>query len=93
MEYAAESKNPDIAEELLVWFLEKGNHDCFSACLFHCYDLLHPDVILELSWRNGIMDFAMPYMIQVLREYRTKVRKSCTFSNQKQQFLLSSLKY
>ncbi|ODN04923.1 Clathrin heavy chain [Orchesella cincta] len=73
MEYAAESKNPDIAEELLVWFLEKGNHDCFAACLFHCYDLLHPDVILELSWRNGIMDFAMPYMIQVLREYRTKI--------------------
>jgi len=75
MEYAAESKNSDIAEELLTWFLEKGNHDCFAACLFHCYDLLHPDVILELSWRNGIMDFAMPYLIQVLREYRTKVRK------------------
>lgn len=75
MEYAAESKNSDIAEELLSWFLEKGNHDCFSACLFHCYDLLHPDVILELSWRNGIMDFAMPYLIQVMREYRTKVSR------------------
>jgi len=75
MEYAAESKNSDIAEELLTWFLEKGNHDCFAACLFHCYDLLHPDVILELSWRNGIMDFAMPYLIQVLREYRTKIDK------------------
>lgn len=73
MEYAAESKTPEIAEELLTWFLDQGNKDCFAACLFHCYDLLHPDVILELSWRNGIMDFAMPYMIQVLREYRTKV--------------------
>jgi len=73
MEYAAESKNPDIAEELLTWFLENGNKDCFAAGLFHCYDLLHPDVVLELSWRNGIMDFAMPYMIQVLREYRTKI--------------------
>ncbi|CAG7723760.1 unnamed protein product [Allacma fusca] len=75
MEYAAESKNAEIAEELLSWFLEKGNNDCFSACLFHCYDLLHPDVILELSWRNGIVDFAMPYLIQVLREYRTKIDK------------------
>jgi len=73
MEYAAESKNPDIAEELLVYFLDNGQYDCFSACLFHCYDLLHPDVILELSWKNGIMDFSMPYLIQVLREYRTKV--------------------
>lgn len=75
MEYAAESKNAEIAEELLTWFLENGNKDCFSACLFHCYDLLHPDVILELSWRNGIVDFAMPYLIQVLREYRTKIDK------------------
>lgn len=30
-----------------------------------CYDLLRPDVILELSWRHKITDFAMPYMIQV----------------------------
>ncbi|XP_046387045.1 clathrin heavy chain isoform X1 [Ischnura elegans] len=75
MEYAAESKNADVAEELLAWFLEKGNHDCFAACLFQCYDLLHPDVILELAWRHGIMDFAMPYLVQVIREYITKVDK------------------
>ncbi|XP_034237793.1 clathrin heavy chain [Thrips palmi] len=75
MEYAAESKNPELAEELLAWFLEKGSFDCFAACLFQCYDLLHPDVILELAWRHNIMDFAMPYLIQVVREYITKVDK------------------
>ncbi|XP_063226096.1 clathrin heavy chain isoform X2 [Bacillus rossius redtenbacheri] len=75
MEYAAESKNADVAEELLSWFLEKGNYDCFAACLFQCYDLLHPDVIIELAWRHKIMDFAMPYLIQVTREYITKVDK------------------
>ncbi|XP_075219017.1 clathrin heavy chain [Lycorma delicatula] len=75
MEYAAESKNPDVAEELLAWFLENGKHDCFAACLFQCYDLLHPDVILELAWRHNIMDFAMPYLVQVTREYITKVDK------------------
>jgi len=73
MEYAAESKNAEVAEELLAWFLEKGSHDCFAACLFQCYDLLHPDVILELAWRHNILDFAMPYLIQVTREYITKV--------------------
>jgi clathrin heavy chain len=73
MEYAAESKNAEVAEELLAWFLEKGSHDCFAACLFQCYDLLHPDVILELAWRHNIMDFAMPYLIQVTREYISKV--------------------
>uniref|UniRef100_A0A4D5R957 Clathrin heavy chain n=2 Tax=Scolopendra TaxID=41364 RepID=A0A4D5R957_SCOVI len=75
MEYAGESKNADIAEELLAWFLEEKNYECFAACLFQCYDLLHPDVILELAWRHKIMDFAMPYMIQVMREYITKVDK------------------
>ncbi|KAK3914014.1 Clathrin heavy chain [Frankliniella fusca] len=75
MEYAAESKNPELAEELLAWFLEKGSFDCFAACLFQCYDLLHPDVILELAWRHNIMDFAMPYLIQVIREYISKVDK------------------
>nr|BAN20627.1 clathrin heavy chain [Riptortus pedestris] len=75
MEYAAESKNSEVAEELIAWFLEKGQYDCFAACLFQCYDLLHPDVILELAWRHKIMDFAMPYLVQVTREYITKVDK------------------
>ena len=73
MEYAAESRNHEVAEELLEWFLERDSKDCFAACLFHCYDLLHPDVILELAWRHQIMHFAMPYLIQVSREYITKV--------------------
>lgn len=68
MEYAAESKNAEIAEELLAWFLEQRNFDCFSACLYQCYDLLHPDVILELAWRHNIVDYAMPYLIQVRNE-------------------------
>jgi len=75
MEYASESKNAEIAEELLAWFLEQRNFDCFSGCLYQCYDLLHPDVILELAWRHKILDFAMPYLIQVMREYVTKVDK------------------
>ncbi|ALC48748.1 Chc [Drosophila busckii] len=75
MEYAAESGKQEIAEELLGWFLERSAHDCFAACLYQCYDLLRPDVILELAWKHKIMDFAMPYLIQVLREYTTKVDK------------------
>merc|ERR1719479_329081 len=75
MEYAAESKNAEVAEELLAYFLDKKAYDCFAACLFQCYDLLHPDVILELAWKNNIMDFAMPYFIQVMREYTAKVDK------------------
>lgn len=75
MLYAGESRNIDIAEELIAWFLDEKYHECFAACLFQCYDLLRPDVILELAWRHNIMDFAMPYMIQVVREYISKVDK------------------
>lgn len=73
MTYAGESRQGEIAEDLIAWFLDNGNHECFAASLFQCYDLLRPDVILELAWRHNIMDFAMPYMIQVMREYTLKV--------------------
>lgn len=32
-------------------------------------------MILELAWRHKIMDFAMPYLIQVTRELSQKVEK------------------
>ena len=73
MLYAAESKEAELAETLLQWFLEEGKKECFAACLFASYDLLHPDVVLELAWRHQIMDFAMPYFVQVMREYLAKV--------------------
>lgn len=79
MEFAAESKNKEVAEELINWFLEHGNYDCFAAALFTCYDLLSPDVILEFGWKHKIMDFAMPYFIQVVKEYTTKVNTCFIF--------------
>uniref|UniRef100_A0AAR2IN52 Clathrin heavy chain n=1 Tax=Pygocentrus nattereri TaxID=42514 RepID=A0AAR2IN52_PYGNA len=72
MQYAAESKESEHAEALLRWFLEEGRRECFAACLFSSYDLLAPDVVLELAWRHGLIDFAMPYFTQVMREYLTK---------------------
>jgi clathrin heavy chain len=35
----------------------------FTACLYTCYEYVPADVVLELSWRFGLMDFAMPYMV------------------------------
>lgn len=73
MQYASESKDIELAEELLAWFLLEDKKECFAACLFTCYDLLRPDVVLETAWRHNIMDFSMPYFIQVMREYLSKV--------------------
>ncbi|KXZ42859.1 hypothetical protein GPECTOR_114g310 [Gonium pectorale] len=73
METTAQSGDAELAEELLRYFIDKGEKECFAACLYTCYDLLRPDVVLELSWMNGLTDYSMPYMIQMLKEYVGKV--------------------
>jgi len=73
METAAQSKKQSVAEDLLTFFVEKGLKDCFAACLYNCYNLIRPDVAMELAWRYKIQDMSMPYMIQVVREYTGKV--------------------
>merc|ERR1719291_357575 len=73
METARDSGNEDAAEVLLRGFVESGSKECFAACLYTCYDLVRPDVALELAWRNGMVDFCMPYLIQVLREYTGRI--------------------
>ena len=73
METTAQSGEPELAEELLKYFIENGLKECFAASLYTCYELLKADVVLELSWTHGLTDFAMPYLIQVVREYTGKV--------------------
>eukprot|EP00252_Welwitschia_mirabilis_P023460 TRINITY_DN662_c0_g1_i1.p1 TRINITY_DN662_c0_g1~~TRINITY_DN662_c0_g1_i1.p1 ORF type:complete len:1707 (+),score=383.38 TRINITY_DN662_c0_g1_i1:314-5434(+) len=73
METASQSGDRELAEELLTYFIEKGKKECFASCLFICYDLIRPDVALELAWMNNIVDFAFPYLLQFIREYTTKV--------------------
>eukprot|EP01104_Vermistella_antarctica_P012360 TRINITY_DN3564_c0_g1_i1.p1 TRINITY_DN3564_c0_g1~~TRINITY_DN3564_c0_g1_i1.p1 ORF type:complete len:1650 (+),score=639.09 TRINITY_DN3564_c0_g1_i1:193-5142(+) len=73
MKTAADSGDNEVCESLLRTFVEDGRSDCFAACLYICYDFVRPDVALELAWANKLTDFAMPYLIQVVREYTTKV--------------------
>jgi len=73
METACESRDLELNEELLRFFVENDLKDCFAACLYVCYDYIRPDIAFELAWRAKITDMAMPYMIQVIREYTSKV--------------------
>ena len=73
METAAQSGEAELAEELLKGFIEDGNKECFAACLYTCYDLIKPDVALQLAWMNGMTDHVMPYMIQVMRDQTSKI--------------------
>merc|ERR1712070_836906 len=73
MDTARDSGNSELVETLLRFFVEEDMSDCFAACLYTCYDYVRPDVALELAWRKNMLDFAMPYLVQVLREYTGRI--------------------
>jgi len=73
MKTAALSRDRELAEELLRYFVDSGSVQSFSAALLVCYDLLRPDVVLELAWKSKWIDYSFPYLIQVMREYTSKV--------------------
>ncbi|RDX54364.1 clathrin heavy chain [Lentinus brumalis] len=70
---AASSAQVEIAEDLLSYFVDIGNKECFAATLYCCFDLLRADVVEELSWQHGLNDFYMPYKIQRTRSLVEKV--------------------
>ena len=57
----------ELAEDLLSFFVDEGDKECFAATLYTCSTLVRPDVVMEVAWRNGLMDFAFPYLIQYVR--------------------------
>merc|ERR1719238_2289168 len=73
MDTAFESGSPELAENLLRYFVDNDMKECFAACLYTCYDLIRPDVGLELAWRKNMLDFAMPFLIQTFREYTSRI--------------------
>ncbi|KAF2003503.1 clathrin heavy chain [Amniculicola lignicola CBS 123094] len=68
IETSAISAKPEVVEELLRYFVDIGSRECYVGMLYACYDLIRPDVVLEVSWRSGLHDFTMPYMINFLSE-------------------------
>ena len=61
------SGDPALAEDLLRFFVDVCDKECFCATLYTCYKIVTPDVALELAWRSTYVDFAMPYVIQYAR--------------------------
>ncbi|CAJ2652580.1 unnamed protein product [Trifolium pratense] len=73
METCHQSGDQELSEDLFVYFIEQGKKECFASCLFACYDLIRPDVVLELAWTNNMIDFSFPYLLQSIWEYMSKV--------------------
>lgn len=70
---ARASGKSELVEELLRGFAESGSEECFAATLYVCYELVRPDVVMELSWRNGWDNASKPYWIQYTKEFTTRI--------------------
>lgn len=64
-----------MAGELLEFFATEGLKEFFTVCSYTCYELVRPDKVMELAWRYGMSDFAMPFFIQMVSELTKKVEK------------------
>merc|ERR1712157_371454 len=65
---ANESADPEIIENLLRFFCEASEKECFGACLYTCFAHVSPDVVIELGWINGYHNFVMPFLVQTFRK-------------------------
>lgn len=68
------SESEELIEGLLRFFCEISEKECFSSCLYTCYEFVSPDVALELGWKNDYVDFIMPFMIQNLRDTSQRLK-------------------
>ncbi|KAI5858017.1 armadillo-type protein [Tricharina praecox] len=73
IETAAVSGREEVVDDLLRYFVDIGNRECYAAMLYACYDLIPVHTVMEISWRYGLTDYAMPFMINVMREQSTKI--------------------
>lgn len=89
IETAAISAKPDVVEELLryvsceasFWwtlltflqFVDIGSRECYVGMLYACYDLIPVHVVMEISWRHGLTDFTMPFMINFLAQQSSTI--------------------
>jgi len=64
---ANESGDTEIIENLLRFFCDSSEKECFSAALYTCFTHVSPDVALELAWLNGYQHFVMPFFVQTFR--------------------------
>lgn len=69
------SKSTKIAHEILDYFVETGNHECFVALLYVAYDLVEYDYVLEVSWLHNLATFIKPFEISYAYENDKKLKE------------------
>jgi len=75
IETSQESGDEDLIRDLLEFFIEIEDKEFFTVCLYTCYDYLSPDIVMELTYRFGLYEYAMPYFVQTIKDLTVKVDK------------------
>jgi len=70
---ANESGDAEIIENLLRFFCDSSEKECFCAALYTCFSHISPDVVIELGWLNGYHNFIMPYLIQTFKRTHQRI--------------------
>ncbi|PSK55155.1 hypothetical protein B9Z65_2544 [Elsinoe australis] len=73
IETSAMSNKSEVVEELLRYFVDIGSRECYVGMLYACYDLIPLHTVMELSWRHGLTDFTMPFMINYLSQQASTI--------------------
>lgn len=53
--------------------MDIGSRECYVAMLYACYDLIPLEVVMELSWRHGLTDFSMPFIINYMSRQASNI--------------------
>jgi len=49
-------------------FVDIGSKECYVGMLYACYDIISLPTVMEISWRHGLNDYTMPFMINYLSQ-------------------------
>ena len=72
---ANESEDAEIIENLLRFFCDTSEKECFCAALFTCFEHIPADIAIELGWINGYHNFIMPFMVQTFRRTHMRLKE------------------
>ncbi|KAH9825412.1 Clathrin [Teratosphaeria destructans] len=73
IETAAISGRSEVVEELLRYFVDIGSKECYVGMLYACYDLIPLHTVMEISWRHGLNDFTMPFIINFMAQQASTI--------------------
>lgn len=55
--------------------MDIGSRECYVGMLYACYDLIPLHTVMEISWRHGLNDFTMPFLISYMSQQAATIEQ------------------